>query len=130
MKKSNVNYIPREDCTLEEVKKGKVDSMHGYQDITFHVIFDVNMDFTRKARLVVNVSKTEAPVAMTYPIIVSKDSLRIAFLIEALNYLYVMACDIGNAYLNAPCKENIYLRQAQNAVNTEERLQYWCKLYM
>ena len=37
---------------------------------------------------------------------------------------------LANAYLNAPCKENIYLRQAQNTVNTEERLQYRYKVYM
>ena len=65
IKKSNINYKPREDFTPEEVQKGKVDSMYGYQDITYHVIFDVNMDFTQKAILVANVSKTEAPVAIT-----------------------------------------------------------------
>ena len=59
MKKSNINYKPREDFTPEEVRKGKVDIMHGYQDITYHVIFDVNMDFTWKARFMANGSKTE-----------------------------------------------------------------------
>ena len=31
-------------------------------------------------------------------------------MIAALNDLDVMACDIGNAYLNAPCKENIWFK--------------------
>ena len=60
-----------------------------------HIIFDVNMDFTWKVTVVSNGSKTEAPVAITYPIIVSKDSVRLSFLIAALNYLYVMSFDIG-----------------------------------
>ena len=30
------------------------------------------------------------------------------FLISELNDLYIMACDIGNAYLNVPCRENIW----------------------
>ena len=49
--------------------------MHGYQDIKFHVIFYVNMDFTRKSLFVANVSKTEAPVALTYSSVVSRDSV-------------------------------------------------------
>ena len=34
--------------------------------------------------------------------------MRIALLIAALNDLDIMACDIGNAYLNAPCREKIW----------------------
>ena len=64
-KKSNIDYKPREDCTSEEVWKGKVYEMHGYKEITCHVIFDVNMDFTRKAIFVANDSNTDAPVALT-----------------------------------------------------------------
>ena len=37
-----------------------------------------------------------------------RDSVRIAFLVATLNDLEVFACDIGNAYLNAPCKEKIW----------------------
>ena len=35
-------------------------------------------------------------------------SIRIGFLIAALNGLDVLAGDIGNAYINAPCKEKIW----------------------
>ncbi|KAL7535630.1 hypothetical protein ACHAWF_005219, partial [Thalassiosira exigua] len=38
----------------------------------------------------------------------SRDSMRIALLVVALNDLDIFACDIGNAYLNAPCKEHIW----------------------
>ena len=47
------------------MQKGNVDEIHGYQEITFHVIFDVKMDFTHKSRSVTNGSNTEAPVALT-----------------------------------------------------------------
>lgn len=48
---------------------------------------------------------TEAPSSITYSSVVSRDSIRLAFLIAELNGLDVMTCDIGNAYLNAPCRE-------------------------
>ena len=54
MKKDRISYKQIEDCTQEEVRKVKVDDIQGYQDITCYVIFDVNMDFTRKARSVAN----------------------------------------------------------------------------
>ena len=51
---------------------------------------------------------TEAPSATAYSGIVSRESVKIAFLIAALNDLDIMSCDIGNAYLNAPCREKIW----------------------
>lgn len=53
---------------------------------------------------------TEAPSSITYSSVVSRDSVRLAFLIAALNNLDVMMCDIGNAYLNAPCREKIWFK--------------------
>ena len=38
----------------------------------------------------------------------SRDSVRLAFLIAALNDIDIMSCDLENAYLNAPCKEKIW----------------------
>ena len=34
--------------------------------------------------------------------------MQLAFLIAELNNLDIMACDVGNAYLNAPCREKIW----------------------
>ena len=51
---------------------------------------------------------TEAPSSITYASVVMHDSVRLAFLIAALNGLDILACDIGNAYLNAPCREKIW----------------------
>ena len=39
---------------------------------------------------------------------VLRDSVRIALTIASLNSLEVSACDIGNAYLNASCREKLW----------------------
>ena len=49
--------------------------MHVYQEIACHIIFDVNMDLTRRARFSNNVSKTEVPVFLNYSSVVSRDSV-------------------------------------------------------
>jgi hypothetical protein len=79
------------------------------QEIRCHMIFDVKLgDLTRKARLVAGGHMTDPPASMTYSSVVSRESVRIAFLIAALNGLDVLSADIGNAYLNAECREMIF----------------------
>ena len=74
-----------------------------------HVIFDVKMDFTRKARFVAGGHTTDTPAAITYLSVVSRNRVRLAFLITGLNNLDVLAGDVTNAYLtNAPCREKIW----------------------
>ena len=51
---------------------------------------------------------TEAPALLTYSSVVSRESVRIAFTVAALNDLDVLVADIGNAYLNADCREKVY----------------------
>ncbi len=51
---------------------------------------------------------TDAPSSITYSSVVSRESVKIAFLVAALNDLDIMSCDIGNAYLNAQCREKIW----------------------
>lgn len=74
------------------------------------MIFDIKMDskLTRKAYLVADVHKTEAPLSSTYSSVVSRESVRIAFMILALNDLDVFACSVGNACLNANCTEKLW----------------------
>ena len=90
--------------------KGDGDLPPGYQQIKCHIIFDVKMgeNFRRKARMVAGGHVTETPSALTYSSVVSRDSVRIALTIAALNDLKVLACDIQNAYLTAPCREKIW----------------------
>jgi len=80
----------------------------GYQFIKLHRVFDVKMDFTHKARLVARGHMTEAPNSITYSSVVSRDSVRIMFLVAALNDLDIWMSDVGNAYLNAPPREKVY----------------------
>ena len=86
------------------MQKWKIYDMHGYRCITCHIIFDVKLDFYLKAIFVANSSKTESPFALTYSSVVSRNSVRLALLTAALNDLYIMACDIGNANINTSCK--------------------------
>lgn len=51
---------------------------------------------------------TDTPALVTYSSVVSRDSVRLAFLIAGLNDLDILAGDVGNAYLNAPCREKIW----------------------
>ena len=60
------------------------------------------MDFTHKARYAKNGSMTDMKVGLCYSSVVSSDSVRIASLVAALNDLEILACEISNAYLNAP----------------------------
>jgi Reverse transcriptase (RNA-dependent DNA polymerase) len=66
------------------------------------------MDFTRKARLVAGGHVTDPPTSITYSSVVSRELVRIVFLIAALNDLDIMTADIGNAYLNAFTSEKVY----------------------
>jgi hypothetical protein len=73
-----------------------------------HIIFDVKMDLTRKARYVAGGHMTAPPTALTYASVVSRESVRIMLTVAALNGLEVLSSDIQNAYLTAPTKEKIW----------------------
>ena len=53
---------------------------------------------------------TDTPSALTYAYVVSRDSVRIALDIAALNGLEILSCDIQNKYLTAECQEKIWTR--------------------
>jgi hypothetical protein len=85
------------------------DIPRGYQFVKCHMIFDVKMeDFRRKARLVAGGHMTKAPAAVTYASVVSRETVRIALTIAALNELEVKVGDVMNAYITAPCTERIW----------------------
>jgi Reverse transcriptase (RNA-dependent DNA polymerase) len=81
---------------------------NGYKKIDCHMVFDIKVDLTRKARLVAGGHQTEVPKESVYSSVVSRDSVRIALTIASLNGLDVLAADVQNAYLNAPTKEKCY----------------------
>lgn len=76
--------------------------------IPCHMIFDIKMDFTRKAYFVAGGHVTNPPSSITYSSVVARDSVHVAFLIAALNDLEILGADIGNAYLNATTKEKVH----------------------
>ena len=84
----------------------------GYtQVMQSHLIFTIKMeDFRRKSRYVAGGHTVDAPATLTYTSVVSREAVRIALTLAALNDLEVKASDIENAYLTAPCSEKLWLR--------------------
>jgi hypothetical protein len=54
--------------------------------------------------------KLEDPDVCTYASVVSRESVRLAFMLAALNGLGVLAADAEGAYLNAPSREKLYMK--------------------
>ena len=72
-------------------------------------MFDIKLDgFRCKSYLVAGGHLTETTVLLTYASVVSRDSVCIALTIAALNDLQVKASDVQNAFLMAPCEEQIW----------------------
>ena len=71
----------------------------GYSKSSGHIIFDVKMNFTRKARWVKHGHLTPDLDDSKYAGVVSRESVRIALTYAALYGIEVLAADIRNAYL-------------------------------
>ncbi len=52
--------------------------------------------------------KTKAPATITYASVVSRETVRIALLMAALNNLEVKVGDVLNAYITAPITEKVW----------------------
>ncbi len=91
MSKVKVAWKSAEGVTLEQARSSKEPLMIGFQEIRCQVIFDVKMDFTRKARFVAGGHTTDTPGSITYSSVVSSDSVRLAFVIARVNDLDVLA---------------------------------------
>ena len=81
----------------------------GYAKLGLHLIFDVKMDLTRKARLVAEGHRTPTPEESTYAGVVTRESVRIALTYAALLGIDVWGADIQNAYLSAPTSEKFWV---------------------
>ena len=81
----------------------------GWIKASGYVIFEVKMDFTRKARQIKDRHRTPKPMKSAYVGIVSRESVRITLTYAALNKLDVMVADIINAYLQALLSEKHYI---------------------
>ena len=74
------------------------------------MIFDIKIgnNFRRKALLVGGGYMKTAAFLIKSLLVVSRDLVRIALTITALNKLYILACGIQNAYLTELCRNNIW----------------------
>ena len=93
---------------FEFLKSDNIQVPPRFQFVETYFVFDTKMDLTRKARLVARGSMTEATKEETFASVVSRDTVRLFFLLAALNDLDVLSCDIQNAYLAAPNKEKVW----------------------
>ena len=86
-----------DDVTPDDMRKGKIKP--GYENVNVHMIFDIKMygKFTRKSILVADGHITAPPSSITYSNVVSRESVRIAFILASLNYLDLFSCAIGDA---------------------------------
>ena len=108
MKNIRVSFEAREEVSLDDVRCGQ--KLVVYQEISCHMIFVINMDqrLTRNSRYVYGGHTTDPPSSITYSGVVSRDSVMIEFTLAALNDVEIRAADIGNSYLNAKCREEIW----------------------
>ena len=73
------------------------------------MVFDIKMeDFRQKTRLVAGGHMTKEPATIMYASVVSRETVRIALTIAALNDLEVTSGNILNAYLQAPVTEKVW----------------------
>ena len=73
------------------------------------MVFNVKMeDFRHMARLVAGGHMTKALATIMYARVVSRERVRIALMIAALNDLEVKLGNILNAYVQAPVTEKVW----------------------
>ena len=58
---------------------------------------------------------TAPPSSATYSSVVTRESVRMAFLIYGMNNLDICSCGIGYAYLNAPCQEKMWTKSGSES---------------
>jgi len=81
----------------------------GYKKSSGHIVWDIKMDFTRKARWVKDGHQTPDLDDSKYAGVVSRESMRIMLTYAAVHAIPVLAVDIRNAYLQAPTSEKHYI---------------------
>ena len=86
----------------------------GYQFAPLLMIFGVKVDLRRKVTLVIGVHIVHSYRQDVYESTMKSVSSRILMLITASNNLEVITGDIGNSYLNANIKGNIYTCSGAN----------------
>ena len=86
----------KNSCIDFEVLDKDASVPFGYTEITGHLIFDVNMDLTRRARYVAGGHLIDPPSSMTYASVVGRETGGISVLVTDLNDLIILAGDTQN----------------------------------
>ena len=103
------DYSTFVDCGKAKYKGKDVSNVpKGYKRIRCHMIYDVKHDGRYKARFVAGGHLTAVPSESVYSGVVSLRSLRLVTFLAELNKLELWGADIGNAYLEAKTKEQVY----------------------
>ena len=70
------------------------------------MVFGIKIEgkLTRKSRLVSGGHNTSPPSSVTW------ESVILAFIIDALNDIYICSCNIGNSYLDDPCRGKLWTK--------------------
>ena len=80
----------------------------GWNKVTRHLFFDVNMEFTHKVRRMLDGYKIPDHIGSSYVGVVSREHIGIVFIYAALHDLDVFIADVINVYLQAPSSQNDY----------------------
>ncbi len=96
-------------CVAFEILGPGMKAPPGWHKASGHLVFDVKMDFTRKAHWVKDGHKTPDSATPSFAGVVSRDSIRIALTHAALLGLPVLGANICNAYIQAPSSEKHFI---------------------
>jgi hypothetical protein len=80
----------------------------GYQRIPTWMHCDLKFDGRKKGRFLAGGHVTKDPEVNMYSSVASREIICIAFLLVVLNQCKLISMDIGNAYVNAACKEKVF----------------------
>jgi hypothetical protein len=61
-----IGWNAKDGVTPEDIRSGKAKVIIGFPEIGCHIVFDIKMDFTRKARFIPGGHVMETPSAMMY----------------------------------------------------------------
>ena len=101
--------VQKHEKAQYDKQKKVITAPPGYQKIRVHLIFAVKYDGRHKARLVPDGHLTPEPVESIYSGVVSLRNLKLVIFLGKLNNLELWGADIGNAYLEAPTEEKLYI---------------------
>jgi hypothetical protein len=96
-------------CVAFKVLGPGIRAPPGWHKASGHLVYDVKMDFTRKARWVKDGHKTPNFTTSSFAGFVSHNSICISLTHVSLLGLPVIGADIRNAYLQAPSLEKHFI---------------------